>query len=370
MYLSAIPTIAVQWQVAESLVSQSLVLWFVAFSVFLLVWGPISDRLGRRPVLLVGLGVFLASSFMLAGVRGPTTLIGYRIVQGIGAAAPSTMALAISRDRFEGSQRRAIFGMIGVILGLAPMLSPLCGAGLMMLGSWRLIFVVQGALGVLSFLLSLRFQETAQCNPQAGVAAVLHACGRLLGNQRFLATNTALGLSLGPFFGYIAFSPILYQKIFGLSKVAFSILFGLNALACMLGSLLSVRLAARVTETAVLTASFVGCVLGASGILLLGALHPGAFATTMALFTFCVGISRPVSNHVILEQVRQDIGLASSFLVFYQFLVGAGCMWLACRPWSAPVTAFGTLTLAISIAVLIVWPFLRSILQAAEETTS
>lgn len=364
MYLSAIPTIAIQWGVSESVISLSLVLWFVAFSVFLLVWGPISDRWGRRPVLIVGLLVFVAASCLCAISNTPGQLIGFRILQGIGAAAPSTMVMAICRDRFEGAMRQKVLGFIGVVMPVIPMIAPIVGAGVMAVGSWRWIFITQAGLAAISFILSLRFEETAVLQREQGLIKSFLRYGRLLGNGRFVAANTTMGLALGPLFGFIAFSPILYQKIFSLSKIAFALLFGANALAAMLGAGLCVRLSPRISQFRLLTISFVGLLVAGIGVLVAGHLHPLGFAALMAIASVCIGLNRPLSNHLVLEQVSEDIGAASSFLVFYQGMVGAVCMWLVCLPWASPIAAFGILVLSLSIVILAVWPFLASALKA------
>ncbi len=366
MYLSAIPTIARQWDSSESVISLSLVLWFAAFSAMLLVWGPISDRVGRRPVLYVGLGIFILASFLCAGAANPAQLIGFRILQGIGAASPSTMVMAICRDRFVGTVRQKVLGFIGVVMPIVPMVAPMIGAGVMAVANWRWIFIVQASLATLSLVLSVRFQETAKLDPQRGLVDSFLRYGRLLANARFLAANATMGLGLGPLFGFIAFSPILYQKIFGLSEVAFALLFGLNAAASILGAAICIRLTARISQYRLLTASFVITLIAAAGILILGGIHPLVFAGLMAVVTVCIGLSRPLSNHLVLEQVTQDIGAASSFLVFYQGIVGAVCMWLVCLPWPVPIVAFGTMVLSISAAILAVWPFLLKALKARE----
>lgn len=370
MYLSAIPTIARQWNSSESLISLSLVLWFVAFSLFLLVWGPISDRTGRKPVLITGLIVFVASSILCSVARNPAQLIGFRILQGIGAASPSTMVMAICRDRFEGAVRQKVLGFIGVVMPIVPMVAPAIGAGVMAVGSWRWIFGVQASLATVSLCLSFGYRETAELEAGGGVVDAFRRYGRLLGNGRFVAANTTMGLAVGPLFGFIAFSPIVYQKIFSLSEIAFAFLFGTNALAAMLGAGLCVRLAPRVSQYRLLTISFVGVLVTGVGFLAVGGVHAFVFAGLMAAASVCIGLSRPLSNHLVLEQVAHDIGAASSFLVFYQGMVGAVCMWYTCRPWPTPILAFGVLVVALSTLILTVWPFLLNALRAGDRPPS
>jgi DHA1 family bicyclomycin/chloramphenicol resistance-like MFS transporter len=146
MYLPALPMIAKQWGVPDSRVA-AVAGVVVTSSVFLLVCGPLSDKHGRRPVLLGGLALFAGASLACALASDAAQLIAFRILQGIGAAGPSSMCMAICRDRYEGPRRKYILAWIGIILGLTPMIAPTIGALLLRLAHWRFIFVVQAGLG-------------------------------------------------------------------------------------------------------------------------------------------------------------------------------------------------------------------------------
>jgi DHA1 family bicyclomycin/chloramphenicol resistance-like MFS transporter len=170
--------------------------------------------------------------------------------------------------------------------------------------------------------------------------------------------NMSMGLILGPFYGFIPFSTIVYMKIYGLSPQAFSMLFALNAFMSMSGAYTCTRLTRFIGDIKLLTVCLLGCLCGGLGILAVGGYHFFAFSAAMCLFTFCCGLSRPLSNNIILEQVKTDIGSASSFIVFYQFIVGAACMSVASRDWARPIVAFGILAAAIPLLVLCFWPLL------------
>ena len=362
MYLAAMPTIATQWGVPDSHVALSLVLWFAGFSVFLLVCGPLSDKYGRRPVLLAGLILFTAATGACALATNVVQLIVFRILQGIGAAGPSAMCMAICRDRYEGPQRKHALAYIGIILGLAPMIAPMIGAALMKFAHWRAIFAVQGGLGLATLAISLRYVETATERVSGRILSLMGRYVVLMRNRRYFLTNTAMGLILGPFYGFIAFSSIVYIQIYELSNHAFSLLFGFNAAMGMLGAFVCTRVTRFVSDTVLLTVCLIGCVAGAAAILAWGSWHYLAFAGGMCLFTFFCGMSRPLSNNLILEQVRHDIGSASSFIVFYQFMVGAVCMRIATASWSRPIVAFGILAVLLPTVVLAFWPVLLRLL--------
>lgn len=368
MYLAAMPILAKQWGVSDSRVALSLVLWFVSFSVFLLVCGPLSDKYGRRPVLLAGLVLFTVGTVACSLATSVWQLIAFRILQGIGAAGPSSMCMAICRDRYEGTQRKHVLAWIGIILGLMPMIAPSIGAGMLRFASWRGIFITQAILAAAALLVSWKlYRETAVERVSGHFLALMARYGRLATNTRYVLAVTVMGLIVGPFFGFIGFASFVYTKIYGLSNEVFGLLFGLNALMGMAGAFASTRITKWMSDTALLTVCLVGGLVGGAVVLLWGGWHYATFAAGMCLVTFSCGMSRPLSNHLILEQVRTDIGSASSFIVFYHFMVGAICMKIVTSPWRDPVRAFGVLALVMPIVILMIWPFLLRLLNTHHE---
>jgi len=223
----------------------------------------------------------------------------------------------------------------------------------------RAVFLLQAALGAGVLSASWRFyRETAAERIPGRLLTLMGRYVHLARNGRYAMSVTAMGLILGPFYGFIAFAPIVYLQIYGLSNRSFSLLFGLNALTGMSGAFVCMRVMRRLPDTVLLTICLLGCAAGGAGILLWGGWHYAAFAAAMCLMTFFCGMSRPLSNNLILEQVRHDIGSASSFIVFYQFLVGALCMRLVSLPWEAPIRVFGLIALLMPVVVLAIWPLL------------
>lgn len=364
MYLAAIPRIATQWNVPRSRVNLSLVLFFVAFSAFLLIWGSLSDKVGRKPVLVGGLGLFTAATFLCATADNVAVLITFRVLQGIGAASPSAMSMAICRDKYEGIQRQHVLAYISIILSVVPMLAPSIGALVLKYASWRFIFIVQGSLASLALLASLGYRETAEELFQGKLGKVFVRYRRLVANREYLLSTSVMGLIVGPFYGFIAFSPIAYISIFGLSEKVFGFLFGVNAFAGMLGAFSSTRLSGILPPRNQLTLCFAGCAAGGLGLLTLGSLSPLTFSGFMLIVSYFCGMSRPLSNHLILEQVSTDIGAAASFIVFYQFLVGALCMGFVSHEWAHPLRVFGLTATTMPLIILTIWPGLIRRLRA------
>jgi len=358
MYLAAMPLIATQWGISENRVGQSMVLWFVSFSIMLLVCGPVSDKYGRRPVLLIGLCLFMVSSFLCSSAGTILQLILFRILQGASAAAPASMCMAICRDRYEGDRRKHVLAYISIILSITPMIAPMIGAILLKHINWRAIFVVQGLLTVSTFIVSLSYRETLQTPLTIHLFKLFGRYLNLFRNTNYLLCNNAMGILAGPFYGYLAFAPIVYISLYHLSEQAFSILFGINAMISMLGAFTSTRITRYFSDVRLITYSLLGYALCGVSMMLLGHVHCLLFAACMGGISFCLGLSRPLSNHMILEQVNTDIGSASSFIVFYQFLVGSVCMAITTMTWTRPIFVFGVLAFTVPVFVLILWPLL------------
>lgn len=269
------------------------------------------------------------------------------------------MSMAIARDRFEGKERQQVLAWIGVILGLAPMLAPSLGAFLMEYASWRLVFLVQAGIAVVSLVATLQlYQETIPELQNAGVRGLLASFERLAQNSRFMLANGATGLLSAPLLGFVAFSPIAYIQHYGMNERQFGLIFGVNALCVIAGSACCAQLIRHHNEYRLLSLALTGCLLGGISVLLTGAWGWEWFVAGMAVFAFAFGMSRPLVNHLILEQVNRDIGVAASMVVCYQFLCGAIGMAVATLDWSQPFLAFGLIMTICPLITLLLWPLI------------
>lgn len=359
MILPAIPSLAVTWNEPLAVVNLILICFFITYGFFLLFYGPISDRYGRKRPLIIGISIYIVASMLCAVANSALTLITFRILQAIGAAASASLSMAMTKDLFSGKERERILAYIAIIMALAPMFAPILGSWILSYLSWHWIFFAQGMMGIIGILGVIRTPETLKEASEAPLSRVVHSYGKLLINKNYVIMVLVMSVSLLPLYSFIAGSSDLYINGFGLNEQTFSYFFAFNALALMSGSMSCLKLTERTNSKYLITAGFIGILLGGALILGIGQHGPWSFALPMALITYSIGISRPPSNHLVLEQVRKDAGAASSLLIFTYFTLGAVGMWLISQEWLSKITILGTITLICGTLVLVAWIVLQ-----------
>ncbi len=358
MYLPALPYLGKLWSVDLKTVNLTLIFFFLSYSPALLVYGPLSDRFGRKIPLLTGLLLFILGSLLCAAAGSVQALIHARILQGIGAAAPSALGLSITKDHYTGPERHKILAIIGIIVALAPMIGPTLGSWAMLFGDWHLIFVLQAGVALVSFVGVLRLPETNATLRHIPLIKMAGPYVFLFKNFRFLTLTLLFAVSMCPFFAFIAASSEIYINGFGVSAQAFGLYFAINALSLMAGSFICMKLVMKLDDMVLIGFGFGGMVIG--GLLLVAMPHSQIlfFTLPMCCISFGFGLTRPLCVNMILETVNKDIGSASSLMMFANFIFGALAMGLfsLCGEWKIMIiglTAVSTslLTLAVIRAI-------------------
>ena len=361
MYLPAIPLLQKTWLQPLAIINLTLVGFFVSYCLFLLFYGPLSDRFGRRPPLLAGICIYILASLLCAVSDNVVSLIVFRVLQAAGAASASALVLAISKDIYEWHERERILAYIGVIMSLAPMLSPIFGGWVMTWFSWRWIFVIQGVIGMIGWIGVFRMPETLKTPSSTGIFQVAGIYRQLLGNRRYLGYALMMSLIVMPHFAFIGGSADIYITRLGLSEQLFGYFFALNALAVMAGSFAFTRLLRRFKSKDLLTTGFAGILIGGLWMLVRWLPGPWGLALPMAVMSFSFGLSRPPSNNLVIEQVDQNAGAASSLLIFIYFMLGAFSMWLIALDWTDKIRTIGLLGTATGGIILGIWLLLPKI---------
>jgi DHA1 family bicyclomycin/chloramphenicol resistance-like MFS transporter len=356
MYLPAMPSMTREWGSTEAVINLTLVGFFVSFSLSLLFYGPLSDRYGRKPVLLGGISVYILACLVCALADSPAALIAGRILQGMGAASASTLSLAMTKDYFDGAERVRAMAHMAVIVSLAPMLAPVLGGLMLTFARWSAIFYAQMLLGVLAMWGVWRLKEPAPSTTRT-LGEVLASYGRLMCNLRFMTLCALVALGMTPLFCFIGGSSFIFVIHFGLSEQVYSYFFAFNSAALMLGFWICGRLLKRgVPSFSIILAGY-ACILASAAVLALCAdLGPWGMALPMASLTLGLGLSRPPSNNFLLEQVRTDAGSAASLIMFTYFVGGATAMWFIALPWDNKILTLALSGMATSALVLVLLP--------------
>ena len=355
MYLPAIPHLGKLWSVDLKTINLTLICFFLSYSPALLLYGPLSDRFGRKIPLLAGLALFISGSFLCAAAGSVQALISARILQGIGAAGPSALGLSITKDHYTGPERHKILAMIGIIVALAPMIGPTLGSWAMLFGDWHLIFVLQATIASISFIGVLRIPETNTTQRHIPLIRMAGPYISLFKNLRFVLLTLIFSISMCSFFAFIAASSEIYIVGFDVSAQAFGMYFGINALSLMAGSFICMKLVMKLADNLLLSLGFGGMVIG--GLLPMVMPHSQVwfFTLPMCCISFGFGLTRPLCVNMVLETVNQDIGSASSLMMFTNFIFGALAMGLIslCGEWKIMMIGLtAVLTSALTLAII------------------
>lgn len=358
MYLPAIPTLQQTWNQPLSMINLTLVCFFIAYCISLLIYGPVSDRFGRRPPLMAGIAIYVVACILCALSRNAESLIVSRIIQAAGAASAATLAMAMCKDIFEGREREQVLAVIAVIVSLAPMLAPVLGGWLMEWFSWSWIFVSQALLGIISLIGVYRMEETLKNPIKVRVSDLASGYLVLFRNTRFMASAIMVAIAAFPLFSFIGGSADIYITRLGLSEQVFGYFFGANALAFMAGSFFCSKLLKRISSKHLMTTGFLGILTGGLWMLFFTGHGPFSLAFPMALVTFSIGLSRPPSNNLVLEQVDKHAGTASSIMIFTYFMFGALSMWMISLEWTDKIKTIGMASLLGGCMMLLIWAVL------------
>ena len=360
MYLPALPLLQREWGVPLVTANLTLVIFFVTYCAFLLVYGPLSDRYGRRPPLVVGVSLFIVACLACGLADSAAMMIFGRFLQGAGAAASSAIVFAISKDLFTGPQRQRVFIHIGVIVATAPMIAPIIGGWIVTLVSWRWIFLLQALLGSVALLGVVRMDESlrpAAEPPTLGQVAAGYL--RLLANHRYILVMLTVSIPCMPVFAFIGGSADLYITRLGFSEQVYGYFFGFNALAFVLAPLAFSRAVRRVPLFRLMPLALLGML--ASALLLVCPFLPMPWRLTLPMFTltFCYAFCRPAGNNLILEQVDRDTGAASSLMVFGHFMIGSTAMAVFSLDWPDKLTTLAVMGVAAVAVSLGLWTVVR-----------
>lgn len=322
MYLPAFPQIANELNASVTGVQLSLTTFLIGAGVGQLIFGPLSDRIGRRGPLIAGVVIFVIAS--IAAALAPTieVLIGVRLLQGITGSAGMVIGRAMIADRVRGQQAAQAFSLMMLVSGIAPVVAPLLGSALAEPLGWRGLLWILFGIGVVALAAVLLFAPETR-RPADRTPAGAGPGIRALATRAYLAPTLAFAFSFATLMAYISASPFLYQKHMGLSVVEYGLVFGFNACVLTVMSYLAVRLVRRFSSRSLarfgmicnLAGSLVFCAIALSG------LPPLWLAVPLVVVIGSLGLTFGTCTALALGAVPGASGAASALLGFLQFAV-------------------------------------------------
>jgi DHA1 family bicyclomycin/chloramphenicol resistance-like MFS transporter len=356
--MPALPAIQAEFGVATSTAQFIVSLSILCVALSTLVYGPLSDRHGRRPVLLAGLALFVFGSVVCVFAQSIGLLIAARVVQAVGGAAGLVLTRAIVRDMFDREATARVLAYLMMAMVVAPMLSPLIGGFLTDTVSWRAIFVFTAAAGAVVLLaVVLRLPETrATAAAGASLAAMLRGFAALLRSPVFCAYAAQSAVLMSMFYVFTATTPYLMVFVFKRPATEYGLYFMLLSVGYIIGSFVSTRLTPRIgiDRTILLGSAF--CVAGGTGVFALavaGIWGPLALFLPLALSTMANGLAQPNLQAVAVSINPALAGSASGLLTFAQMgLAAASTQFVGTLDHDSPVPLGATLIVMSTIGLV------------------
>ena len=329
MYLPALPSIGQSLGASMSAVQASLMVFFISLGVGQLIYGPLSDMLGRKAPLYFGLVLFAAGSVGCAMAPDIQTLVVLRFVQGLGASAGMVIPRAVVRDLHTGHDAARLMSLLMLVFSVSPILAPLAGSLLIESLGWRSVFwavTVAAALGLVLLATSLRETRPAADRANSTLRSALQGYGVLLRDRHFLGLVLIGAFSLSSFFAYLANSSFVLIDHYGLSPRQYSIAFGVNAAAFIGTSQFTGKLTGRFGLPPVVKAAATGHAAVMVSLLAVNLLGFDQLPVMLALlfvgFGF-FGLVIPTTAVLALDNHGRIAGTASALMGTLQFVVGA-----------------------------------------------
>ncbi len=377
MYLPALPTITGELLTTSATVQLTLTGTLLGLGLGQLVVGPLSDRFGRRRPLLAGAAVHMFASLLCIVAPNVTVLGGLRVLQGLGAAAGTVIAMAIVRDLYTGRAAATLLSRLILVMGAAPVLAPTLGAWVLAFTSWRGVFAVLALYSLLLLPIAARaLPETLPPHRRqtSGVMGTLRTYRGLLRDRTFVGLVLVAGLAMSSVMSYVSGASFVFQEQFGLNQQQFGLAFSSGAIWLILASQLNPVLLRRFEPRQLLLGAI--AMATAASLLLVAVASSGVgglfgMMIPLWLVLLAVGFGLPNAPAVALSRHGETAGTAAALLGATQFGVGAlvsplvGV--LGNNAAAMSTTIAGGLALSLLVLVVVVRPWRLSDVDAAPE---
>ena len=328
MYLPALPEMAQDFGTTTQSISSSVPAYFLGLAIGQLIYGTLSDRIGRKTPLYIGLSIYIVASLLCAFAMSENTLIAARVLQALGGCVGVVIARAAIRDCFDTVTSVQALAHMTLILGLAPILAPIVGALLLQFFNWHFIFVLLASIGLITLVfVHLTFKETLpeERRLHLTLKQIFILYGNILKDSSFRTPMLAMSFFSGLLFCYLTSSSALMIESLGFNQKTFALVFGVNAFGIMVFSFINSRLVKKVGLLPLLQ---FGGSLQLMGAVLLGLMaylpEPNLPVVLLGMFLVvsAIGFTGPNATALALSGQRERAGAASALLGSMQFGFG------------------------------------------------
>jgi DHA1 family bicyclomycin/chloramphenicol resistance-like MFS transporter len=358
-YLPALPAMADALHGSDAELQLTLTWYMAGYALSMLVAGPLSDRYGRRPVLLGGLAMYLVATAACALAGNVATIVTARVFQALGGCAGTVIGRVIVRERFATGQQAAMLSRISTGMALSPVVAPLAGSVVAGWCGWRGVFALLGAGGAVALALVWRYLPETLDKPAAPSddMRIVRTWMMLLRDRRFLRYSLAISFVYCTYFPFIAASSTLFQRGLHVSGQVYAAIFGVTVLGYVIGSNVFRRTSARWPVDQALAGA--ACINLGGALCLWGAslaAPPGVTAIVLPMFVVMVsvGIAIPACQFAVLQPFAGIAGTASGLFFFVQMAFTAGCGGLLTWMSDGSAAPFVFLTVVASIGFALV----------------
>ncbi|MFC1839414.1 multidrug effflux MFS transporter [Thermodesulfobacteriota bacterium] len=360
MYLPAIPSIKGQLNTSVELVNLTISVFFITISFSGLVFGPLSDRFGRKPVIFITITVYILASLGCAFSPNIYYLIIFRIFQAIGCASGVSISTAIVKDFFPPEKKEKAFAVIGALTGFVPIAAPILGAQILKFTSWRGAFVVLALLGMVSLIFSFFYKETNLDRSDESIPASMAKLFVVLGNPAFARLVFLFALAPLGMMAFVGISPTIFIEGFGVSEQTYTFYFAANAAVSIIVALAYIRVSQIIKPIYIITGSFMMSILSGVLIIFLGELHPMLFLATIAIGTSAFALQRPPSMNLMIEQQDKNTGSASSLMFCFMGLFGSLGLVIISMDWNNRIIVLGVINVILGLLSTSFWLYAKN----------
>jgi len=360
LYLPALPQMVEALDTTQTSVNMTLSMFFLFYSVGLLFWGPLSEKFGRKPILLSGLTIYVVASLFCAFSQHVEQLIAGRIIQALGGSAATVVATAIVKDIYSGREREKVMATIMSMVIIAPMVAPVLGALLLKYTSWRTIFLMLAAIGAITLLGGMLFRETLSDKFTGSVIGSWYRLLVVLKNLGFSSLLLIFSLAPIALMAFLASASYIYIDGFGLTEGQFSLFFAFNATCAMVGPTIYMRMRRHIEPKLIVTVCFTLIAVCGVVVSVFGHISPWWFALSVGPVTMAVIAVRVPGTHLMLEQQDEDTGSASALINFFAMFMGSMGMQLVTLWPGTLITNLGYIQIGVGMVCSILWLLCRN----------